>query len=165
MPLQTPRFETLPPTGMVGIRIRTTLADNQTSVLWRQFMPRRNEIGNPVGTDLYSVEVYDADLDFARFTPETPFEKWAAVRVTDAPQVPEGMETFTIPEGLYAVFVHKGPWRTFPQTFGYIFGTWLPASDYTLDNRPHFEIMQEGYDPNREDSEEEIWIPVRPKIG
>lgn len=47
--------------------------------------------------------------------------------------------------------------------FQYIFGTWLPASGYYLDNRPHFEILGHKYKNNDPDSEEEIWIPVKPK--
>lgn len=45
--------------------------------------------------------------------------------------------------------------------FRNIFGVWLPASGYTLDRRPHFEVLGEKYknaDPN---SEEEIWIPIK----
>jgi AraC family transcriptional regulator len=41
--------------------------------------------------------------------------------------------------------------------------TWLPSSDYVLDNRPHFEILGEKYKINDPESEEKIWIPVRKK--
>lgn len=41
--------------------------------------------------------------------------------------------------------------------------TWLPASDYNLDNRPHFEVLGEKYKNNDPTSEEEIWIPIKLK--
>ncbi|MFM9945765.1 MAG: GyrI-like domain-containing protein, partial [Bacteroidia bacterium] len=44
-----------------------------------------------------------------------------------------------------------------------IYGTWIPNSEYNLDNRPHFEILGEKYKNNHPDSEEEIWIPIKPK--
>ena len=73
------------------------------------------------------------------------------------------METYILPGGLYAVFLHKGAATTGPKTFQYIFGTWLPESDYSLDIRPHFEILGEKYKNDDPDSEEEIWIPIKPK--
>jgi AraC family transcriptional regulator len=72
------------------------------------------------------------------------------------------METYTLPGGLYAVFFYKGL-NTDTSIFEYIHRTWLPNSNYLLDNRPHFEILGEKYknaDPN---SEEEIWIPIKLK--
>jgi len=73
------------------------------------------------------------------------------------------MKTITSPEGLYAVFVHKGAASEGPKTYQYIFTTWLPASDYQLDNRPHFAIMGEKYKGEDPGSEEELWIPIKPK--
>jgi len=77
----------------------------------------------------------------------------------------DGMESYTLTGGLYAVFIHKGAASTGPKTFKYIFGTWLPNSDFILDNRPHFEILGKKYIHEDPDSEEEVWIPVKPKIN
>ena len=139
-----------------------SFSNNKTIELWRSFMPGRKEIKNNIGTELYSVQVYDY-LYFNNFNPDKEFEKWASIEVTDFVTVPGEMEAFTLTGGLYAVFKHKGAASTGPKTFQYIFGTWLPNSEYALDDRPHFEILGEKYmneDPN---SEEEIWIPIKPK--
>ena len=48
-----------------------------------------------------------------------------------------------------------------PETYKYIFETWLPDSDYLIDDRPHFAIMGEKYIGDSPDSKEELWIPVR----
>ncbi len=145
---------------LVGKRMQMSLADNKTGELWRHFLPRRREIPHYTGTALYSVEVYD-DQYFARFDPANAFEKWAAVEVTDFGAIPEGLEAITLPVGLYAVFVHRGPASAGRETYRYIFGTWLPESDYVLDNRPHFAVMGEKYRNEDPGSEEEIWIPVK----
>jgi AraC family transcriptional regulator len=139
------------------------LSDNRTGELWRDFMPRRKEIKNSVNADLFSIEIYDRSLDFKDFNPDTEFVKWAAVEVTDFDTIPEHMETFILTGGLYAVFIYKGDGNDAQSTFEYIFGTWLPNSDYILDDRPHFEIMGEKYKLNDPNSEEEIWIPIRVK--
>lgn len=69
-------------------------------------MPRQREIGNKVTSDLYSMQVYSQPLDFGNLNQE--FEKWAAVEVSDLSSIPDGMESFTIEGGLYAVFPYKG---------------------------------------------------------
>lgn len=140
-----------------------TLSANQTAELWQSFMPQRKEIRNNLNTELISVEVYDQNLDFKDFNPKTEFEKWAAVEVPTFEEIPENMEALTLTGGLYAVFQYKGAANDFASTFRYIFETWLPASGYSLDNRPHFEVMGEKYKGNDPSSEEEIWVPVKIK--
>ena len=99
---------------------------------------------------------------FADFKPTNEFEKWATVEVTNFESVPTNMETFSLAGGLYAVFDYKGSSND-PSIFQYIFGTWLPGSDYFLDDRPHFEVLGDKYKNNDPTSEEEIWIPIKPK--
>lgn len=156
-----PIIQTLPEKFLIGNHLTMSLAENKTAELWRSFMPQRKEIINAVSSDLFSMQVYDAEYSFKNFDPAATFEKWAAVEVHDFKNVPEGMETFVLKSGLYAVFQHKGGPAAGFKTFSFIFGTWLPASAYDLDNRPHFEILGEKYNGNEPDSEEEIWIPVR----
>ncbi|MBN8701515.1 MAG: GyrI-like domain-containing protein [Bacteroidetes bacterium] len=156
-----PRIETLKEKKLIGKNLKVSLTNNKTVELWRSFMPRRKEITNNLTTELFSLQVYEPSY-FDNFNPSTEFEKWALIEVPDFEKIPEGMQAFTLVSGLYAVFYYKGL-NTDTKIFEYIFGTWLPSSVYVLDQRPHFEIMGEKYknaDPN---SEEEIWIPIKPK--
>jgi AraC family transcriptional regulator len=73
------------------------------------------------------------------------------------------MEVLELPEGLYAVFTYKGIPANAAPFFRSIFTEWLPASDYVLDNRPHFEILGSLYQHNDPKSEETVWIPVKQK--
>ena len=157
----TPRIETVGERKLVGLRLTMSLSVNRTRELWQNFLQLRGEIKNQVGTDLYSIQLYD-DLYFKTFSPHTTFDKLAAVEVKDFSHVPAGMVQFTLPSGLYAVFLHKGAASTGPATFNYIFSTWLPNSEYHLDNRPHFEVLGEKYKNDDPNSEEEIWIPLKP---
>lgn len=137
-----------------------SFSQNETRLLWSSFMPLQQEIKNKKGSDLYSLQIYPPDF-FNHFNPETIFEKWAAVEVTDFSMVPSQMESLVIPEGTYVVFLFKGNVSEASKAFQYIFNTWLPGSGYQLDNRPHFELLGERYKNNDPDSEEEIWIPVK----
>lgn len=158
-----PRIETLKEKKLIGKQKRMSFANNKTRELWQGFMPRRTEIKNNVSQELFSLEVYDDILFFKNFNPVNEFTKWAAVEVTDFNHIPDEMETMIIPSGLYAVFIHKGPASEGPKTYNYIFGTWMPKSEYTLDDRPHFALMGENYKNDNPDSEEEIWIPIKSK--
>lgn len=149
----------MPQKILVGKHLSMSMADNTTGQLWQSFMPVRNTISHKTGTDLFSLQLYPPDY-FLAFDPHTIFTKWAAAEVTDAVNIPEGMEVLWVEEGLYAVFPHTGMGT---EIFSFIFGEWLPRSDYTLANRPHFELLGEKYKQESTDSEEEIWIPVEPK--
>ncbi|MES2780498.1 MAG: GyrI-like domain-containing protein [Bacteroidota bacterium] len=158
------RIEQLQQKQLLGVHLPMTFANNRTGELWRSFMQRRNEIHHRATADLISMQVYNEQMDFNNMDPHVEFEKWATAEVTDISNIPEGMELFILPGGLYAVFDYKGTPQGAEPFFRYIFGTWLPASGYVLDKRPHFEILGAKYKNNDPDSEEEIWIPIKQKV-
>lgn len=160
--MQEPRLEILQKKKLVGKHLTMSFADNKTPELWRSFMPQRKEILHVISAYLYSLQLYKPDF-FEVFNPQALFEKWAAVEVSNLDTIPEGMETFMLEGGLYAVFIHKGSSHD-TSTFQYIFSSWLPASAYLLDDRPHFELLGTKYKNGDSDSEEEFWIPIKPKI-
>lgn len=143
---------------LIGLQKSMSFADNTTPELWRTFMSRKKEIQNGINSNLYSIQSYTKGF-FENFDPSNQFTKWAAVEVSDFEIIPTDMESFILPEGLYAVFHYKGL-NTDPSIFQYILGEWLPSSDYKLDSRPHFEVLGDKYKNNDPNSEEEIWIPI-----
>lgn len=158
-PMQ-PRIEKSPEKTFIGKKVKMSFTENKTGELWSSFMPQKKKIKNVNGEELFSIEVYPSTF-FENFNPATEFEKWAAVEVLNFTEIPEEMETLTSPEGLYAIFTHKGSPAEVPQTYQYILQQWLPNSEYSLDNRPHFAVMGKKYNNNSTDSEEELWIPVK----
>lgn len=155
------RIEEIKSKKLIGFSTETSLAKDNTVKVWKQLMPRLKEIKNAVSADLFSLQVYDFK-DFNNFTPQTTFTKYALVEVKDYEAIPTGFETFNLPTGKYAVFLHKGTTQDFIQTTQYIFGEWLPKSDYQLDDRPHFELLGDNYKGHENpESEEEVWIPIK----
>ena len=148
---------------LAGRCIRMSLQHNRTAELWQGFMLQRKQMTTGTGDVLYSLQRYDPGY-FSAFDPATEFDKWAAAEVSSFEDIPEGMQPLLLPAGLYAVFLHKGAQLTAARSFAYIFGAWLPGSAYELDERLHFELLDARYRNNDPDSEEEIWIPVRPKV-
>jgi AraC family transcriptional regulator len=157
----TVRFENLPQKNLIGKRLTMSLTNNRTGELWKSFMPVRHAIKNTTGTDLFSIQIFSEI--FAYDNPHAVFEKWAAIAVTDFTAIPPGMETLIIPPGRYAVFLYQGSSAQGGEAFHYIFKTWLPSTEYDIDNRPHFELLGNKYKNNDPASEEEIWIPVKHK--
>lgn len=156
-----PRIELLPKKMLIGKSIKMSLVNDKTFELWRSFMPNLKSIKNTVNSNLFSIQVYDKSLDFKNFNPHTEFTKLAMIETFDFESIPEGMETLIIEGGLYAVFIHKGFISDFPKTAHFIFEQWLPNSDYQLDQREHFELLGEKHIHNDENSEEEVWIPIK----
>lgn len=145
---------------LVGFSLEMSYANNLTANLWRSFMPRKHEIKRIVNSDLISMQIYPVSFDFS---PNINYRKWAAVEVSQVEDIPQGMESYTIQGGLYALIHYKGL-STDTRVFGYIFNEWLPQSEYLLDNnRPHFEVLGEKYKNNDPESEEDIYIPIKIK--
>ena len=155
-------IKTLPETKLVGMSIHMSISKNKTFELFRTFMPRRKEIINALNADTMDLRVYPEGY-FRQFNPKIEFIKYALVEVPNFEQIPEGMESFVLEGGEYAVFHYKGNSSDI-SIFQYIFTKWLPQSDFVLDQRPHFERLGEKYKPNDPNSEEEIWVPVKPKV-
>lgn len=158
-----PEIRTLPTKKLIGKSLEMSYVNNRTGELWRSFMPKRKEISNTISTELYSMQIYHRIFNFQNFNPNDIFTKWAAVEVSNFEEIPEEMSSYTLDGGLYAVFTHRGSSLDFQRTFQYIFGEWLPNSDYTVDDREHFELLGEKYKNESPDSEEEIWIPIKLK--
>ena len=126
--------------------------------LWPRVMPRLAQIRNRTSQDLISLRNFNGIPVFGpQANPD--FTYWGGVEVLETNK---GFEHLEIPAGTYAVFHYKGLssdstiWR-------YIYSQWLPNSEWELDERPHFERLvskYKNYDPT---SEEDIYIPIRPK--
>lgn len=156
-----PTIEIFPSKTFVGLRQTVTITTDNPVALWRPFRMSMKEIGNGIFDKLYSIQDFDG-VDFSNFTANTEFQKWAAIEVTEAKHIPTGMEVLEMPQGKYAIFIHKGTPATFKKTTDYIFGEWLPNSGFELDNRPHLSIMSKDYRPDDAAAKELVCIPVKP---
>ncbi|WP_296317410.1 GyrI-like domain-containing protein [Winogradskyella sp. UBA3174] len=124
--------------------------------LWKRFMPSKNKIENILNKDFIALQTYSDFNDF-----EKPFDIWACVGVSNLETIPKEMKGFTIPEGEYAVFLHKG--MDTLKAYQQIMTEWLPNSGFKVDDRPHFQVMGEKYKNGSPDSEEDFYIPITPK--
>ena len=157
----TPKIKIHPELVLAGQYLEVDLITDRTRELWMGFGPQIKNIEHRMGLNKYSVEVYPALDYFDRFDPHRKFQKWAAVPVSKADDLPEGIKVLHLPKGPYAVFLYcrrMGP----PQGFyRRIYTEWLPASGSKLADRPHLAVMGPDYHPADPNSEETLWIPVQ----
>lgn len=158
------RIEIIKDRYVVGIKTNMNLQtiQQETGNLARQFMPRRHEINSRIGKHVLSIQNY-GELQMKDMTSQTIFEKWIAVEVSNIEEIPIGMESFILEAGMYAVFSYKGSIEDFSKSRQYIFQDWLPNSKYKLDSRAYFEELSENYIKDLQNTEEDIWIPIKEK--
>jgi len=135
-----------------------SMSQDSTAHLFGEFMPCREEIQYWANNNVYDLREYPLNY-FKYLDPSRTFTKWAAMQVIEVKSIPEGMEVYQLQGGTYAVFLYKGPMGD-PAIYEYIFEKWLPYSGYTLDQRPHFDILGPNSNPQDPSSEQEIWIPI-----
>lgn len=150
------RIEIIEARKLIGFSITTSFQEDRTPMLWRRFMMRRNEILNRISNQLFSLQIFPDN-----FTPDQSFTKYALAEVSNFENVPEGFENFELESGQYLVFNYQGKAENGPEIFRYIFQNFIPENQLEVDNRPHFEIFGDDYNPNSDSAEEEIWIPVK----
>lgn len=150
------RVEVIESKKLIGFSLSTSFRDDKTAILWQKFMIRRNEISNRISDRLFSLQIYPEN-----FTPNQSFTKYALAEVFDFDNIPNDFETFNLESGKYLVFSYRGKAENGPELFGYIFNTFIPENNFELDERPHFEIFGEDYNPKNDAAEEEIWIPIK----
>lgn len=142
-----PTFITKPAFSVVGLRISTKPKSPEIPKLWDAFVPRMGELQNvsePYASYGVMTSVGDG-LDYMAGNP-----------VSEVIELHAGMNRWDIAETIYAVFESTLP--TLPETFDYIFGTWLPASEYKQGSGPLLERYGETFSP--ENPVVDIYIPV-----
>lgn len=154
-----PKFETKPGFKSVGMIFTGTPGSNEIPELWDKFVPHLDSIPNRINHNVcygiinpFGPKENDGEIDYV-----------AAVEVENFDDIPEGMVSADVPEAYYAVFTHKGPISKFMESIKFVFGEWLPNSEYTLTGTPELEIYDERFNAESENSECDICLPVRKK--
>jgi AraC family transcriptional regulator len=77
---------------------------------------------------------------------------------------PEGEVGYKVLDGgMFAVFLHKGPYADLSRTYDQIYLNWLPESGYELRDNPPMEFYLNDPDSTKpENLKTDIYIPVKP---
>ena len=121
--------------------------------LWGSFMARLHEIERRVAGTCYGV-VRQEGADSERL------EYHAAIEVTDAGRLPDGMVALEVPSGTYARFEHRGPAQRIDHTVSFAYATWLAQSGRRHTYAADLEIYGGGYHPTSAESVFHYALPV-----
>ncbi len=162
--MTNPKIITLPETHLLGHSIQTTLTKNESKQLWTTFRQDLSKTAYSAAHTFYNVHQYK-NLDFFKqYSPNTEFIKWACTKLNPDLACPDGFKSLQIETGLYAIFEHHGSVLDFNRTMTFILQEWLPNSEYVLDHRAHFEVLDHRYlGPMNPDSVEDVYIPIKLK--
>ncbi|MCA4962483.1 MULTISPECIES: GyrI-like domain-containing protein [unclassified Pseudomonas] len=123
--------------------------------LWEKFIP---EIGNIPGQKDEVTYGICCNPDG-----KGGFEYIAGVEISKLDDLPEKYRWVEVQPQQYAVFEHKGSLDRLPQTFQYIWKTWLPGSGREAADAPEFERYSADFNPTRHTGLLEIWLPLKPQ--
>ncbi len=144
---------------VAGFRERFDAASkHQIPALWGRFMPLLEEVPHRAGGTFGVCTNMSSD--------DGSFDYVAGVEVERVDRLPSGMVAESLPRQTYAVFRHQ--LRSYDlhaelqPTLRWIFGTWLPGSDFEYVVGPDFERYPADFEPVP-GKYLEIAIPVRRK--
>lgn len=124
---------------------------------WLEFKKRRSEIKHRIGGVSYGIA-----LSPGEGMGEEKITYLAAAEVTVFEDIPEGLEKIELPSQLYAKFEVKGFTESCHVTTDYIYGIWLPDSEYSRGKGVDFEIFDnQTYTVNDKDSLSYYLLPVQ----
>jgi len=141
---------------LVGLEIRG-LGSQEIGKLWSSFRQRVGEIDGRRDSEsifyaLFMLTGVQWELSYT-----------ACVEVSEEGTIPEGMVYKVLPAATYAVFTHHGPLDRIPDTFYYIYNTWLPKSGRIRSHNPEFARYDHRYlGPANDESQFDIYIPIDP---
>jgi AraC family transcriptional regulator len=121
--------------------------------LWEKFIPHIGKIPGQKGDVTYGI--------CCNPDGKGGFEYIAGVEISKLDDLPEQYRWIEVQPQHYAVFEHKGPLTTLPQTFQYIWKTWLPQSAYEAADAPEFERYSADFNPQTGEGVLEIWLPLK----
>ncbi|TYP79159.1 AraC family transcriptional regulator [Paenibacillus methanolicus] len=162
------RITERPATRVIGVSVRTDVAlDRNIAEAWREFGRLCASIPNvKPGARAFGLELYE---EAAQGTRSGAFTYVACIEVEEHAAPPSSMTMLVIPAGRYAVATHKGSTERLQETFGYVYGVWLPASGESL--RPwdgvddaagfDFELYDGRYRDGDPESELDVYVPLQ----
>ncbi len=157
---------------VVGIELSTHHKSCQQDVpgFWQEFSQKNsfNNIPNAIdGKEIFGIcygkcdgKCGDTSMAKISLEAEDTFGYLICSEVSDHSDVPDGFIPKTLPKGKYAVFTVKGGFAEIKKAINSIYKSWLPNTSYELAHSPDLERYDERW-TGGEDSEMEIWIPIK----
>jgi AraC family transcriptional regulator len=150
----SPEIVIFQPKYVAGFRFQMSIENNNIIEMWEKLnaqLAKQNYIS--MNNNRYSIyETGDTCLSNT-FNKNSETTVFIGIETSCDANIPEGMELKEISGGKYAKFMHKDTVENLLSTYYFIWGVWLPKSDFELDNRDDLECYTE--------SQIEIYFPIK----
>lgn len=159
-----PKFITKDEFTVVGMECVGSNQDGLFGRLWEGFIPRMSEISNSRQGVCYGMCGCGPDCEPEKGIckcEESGITYMACVEVSGTGEIPAGMVSKTIPANKYAVFTHKGNLDKLGDTYNYIYQTAIQEHGCEMAGSYCLESYDERFNPVGDDSELDIWVPVK----
>lgn len=148
---------------IMGIQTLTSSGYNIIPHLWDRFMQRYGEIKDIADEKVhFGISFGFEEIPKAEGKDIKIFYHLVGARVNSTEDIPEGMTYKDVPAHMYAKFTHQGPISRLGETYGYIYGQWLPQSGFLYDTEAveieWYDARFKGRDDER--SEFDILVPI-----
>jgi AraC family transcriptional regulator len=153
--LGAPRFEEGKALLIAGLKERYGMGKNEGIPLqWQRFASYIGNIDGQIGRQAYGVCCNSDETE--------KFDYISGVEVSSLTNLPGELRGVSISEQRYAVFSHRGPVSAISSTICAIWSKWLPESGHQVADSSFFEKYPENFNPDKDLTGAEIWLPVRP---
>lgn len=157
---------------LVGIKERVYLKrENTIPKLWGKFFLEENKIKNKVEGSYYGVafnmEIKNNLAKDITTDAICEFDEMIGVEVSSFDHANEEMFKKIINPQKYLVFTYKGNPNDkdfvskIQKTYDYLYGSLLPATEFQVDKEFNFELYDERFKENNDNSEFDIYIPIK----
>jgi len=157
---------------LVGIKERVYLErENTIPKLWGKFFLEENKIKNKVEGSYYGVafnmEIKNNLAKDITTDAICEFDEMIGIEVSSFDHVNEDMFKKIINPQKYLVFTYKGNPNDkdfvlkIQKTYDYLYGSLLPATEFQVDKEFNFELYDERFKENSDNSEFDIYIPIK----
>ena len=126
--------------------------------MWMAFDQRRKEISNRVKGKSFGFAISEEGNML-----EDTLTYFASVEVSCLDQIPAGMKALTLKPRLYAMFENVGHPHKSHLTIDYIYGVWLPNSDFVRDEGHDYEVFGQDYVLSNPESASTYCLPIKSK--
>ncbi|GAP13382.1 transcriptional regulator containing an amidase domain and an AraC-type DNA-binding HTH domain [Longilinea arvoryzae] len=157
---QTPHLDHQSNLLLAGLAYHGDNAHFELVDLWRSLMEQRHLLPNQRSLrEAYGLWRYPNNFQVDR-----NFDYLAGVAMENLADLPPRFASADLKPCLYARFEHPGSLEHIRSTYIYIYGEWLPQSQYRLAGNYDLEFYDERFTgPDREDSVLNILVPVTTK--
>ncbi|WP_096187688.1 AraC family transcriptional regulator [Evansella halocellulosilytica] len=136
---------------------RNDTTEMDIPTLWEYFHSRVNEVEGRINPFI-SYGIGRPLKDGSHFT------YTACVEVESSNvSIPDGFVNFDVSGGTYAAFQHKGSAENISKLGNYIYGSWIPSSNYHVNFGVEIEVYDERNEQKDDHISTEIWVPVKEK--